>query len=355
MKKQETTLGAQANFGCAGFLVIIGIGFLLPFLDTDLADDKSTSVIMIIISLCCLFLGVYFFRRGKNSHKQHQKKVKVKEKVKKIQEEIAAKTALHIKKNREKLLEISLERLKNLENSIQKLEEIKIIDISDYKEKLNSIEKSVLDKGSDSKLFEFLKINSFLLGFKSEIEKGRTNIIDYLNNLNLKDRILEESKNDSLEKTMENLEDAQSQMEGKTGKGIDALIRNLFDLSDKLVPVFTNEIKTLEFYKNMGLALIIFYLNDNKMKYFEINEAFEKLGVFDKTWQKQALNKLDSIENRLGEMNNNLTTLNQNFISLIDSTENIVSELKNVNSTLMTNNLLQAFTAFQAWRIKQKL
>ena len=55
------------------------------------------------------------------------------------------------------------------------------------------------------------------------------------------------------------------------------------------------------------------------------------------------------------QMNNNLTTLNQNFISLIDSTENIVSELKNVNSTLMTNNLLQAFTAFQAWRIKQKL
>ena len=116
-----------------------------------------------------------------------------------------------------------------------------------------------------------------------------------------------------------------------------------------------NEIKTLEFYKNIGLASIVFYLSDQKIKYFEINEGFEKLGVFDSTWQKNVLNKLDSIEIRLGEMNNQLTKLNQNFISIIDSSDDIISELKNINSSLMTNNLLQSITAFQVWRINSKL
>ena len=213
----------------------------------------------------------------------------------------------------------------------------------------------MVEKGTENKLFEFLKINTFLLDFKSEIEKGRDEIIDFVSISNLKNRVIEESKNDSLDKTIENLEDMISSFDGKKGQGFDAKLGLLFELSEKLVPVFMNEIKTLEFYKNIGLASIVFYLSDQKIKYFEINEGFEKLGVFDSTWQKNVLNKLDSIEIRLGEMNNQLTKLNQNFISIIDSSDDIISELKNINSSLMTNNLLQSITAFQVWRINSKL
>ena len=92
-----------------------------------------------------------------------------------------------------------------------------------------------------------------------------------------------------------------------------------------------NQIKTMDYYRNMAVAMIVFYLNDKKIRYFEIYEAFEKLGVFDSTWQKNVLNKLDSIENRLTQINNQLTELNQNFVSIIESSENIASELKEIN------------------------
>ena len=52
-------------------------------------------------------------------------------------------------------------------------------------------------------------------------------------------------------------------------------------------------------------------------------------------------------------MNNQLTELNQNFISLSESSENIVLELKEINSSVMTNNMLQAITAYQTWRINK--
>ena len=65
------------------------------------------------------------------------------------------------------------------------------------------------------------------------------------------------------------------------------------------------------------------------------------------------MNKLDNIEIRLSQMNNQLTELNQNFISLSESSENIVLELKEINSSVMTNNMLQAITAYQTWRINK--
>ena len=127
-------------------------------------------------------------------------------------------------------------------------------------------------------------------------------------------------------------------------------------------PTLINQIRTMEYYRNMAVAMIVFYLNDNKIRYFEIYEAFEKLGVFDSTWQKNVLNKLDTIEIRLAQISNQLTELNQNFISLIESTENIISELKEINSGIITNNVLQegnnylqAITAYQVWRVKKKL
>ena len=103
----------------------------------------------------------------------------------------------------------------------------------------------------------------------------------------------------------------------------------------------------------MALAMIIFYLNDNKIRYFEIYEAYEKLGVFDSTWQKNVLNKLYLIEFRLSQISNQLTELNQNFISLIESSKNIAAELKEIKSSIVTSNLLQAITAYQSWRINK--
>jgi hypothetical protein len=53
------------------------------------------------------------------------------------------------------------------------------------------------------------------------------------------------------------------------------------------------------------------------------------------------------------QINNQLTELNQNFILLAESSQILVEELKELNSNLSTNNMLQAITAYQTWRINR--
>jgi hypothetical protein len=55
----------------------------------------------------------------------------------------------------------------------------------------------------------------------------------------------------------------------------------------------------------------------------------------------------------LAQISNQLTELNQNFITLIQSSENIAAELKEIKSSIVTGNLLQAITAYQAWKINK--
>ena len=198
-----------------------------------------------------------------------------------------------------------------------------------------------------------MKINTFLNDYRGRIISDQSGLKEVLDINWLKSRIESEEKRNDLDKTLENLEDSLARIEGRKTTGFDSNVNNLFELGDLMRPTLENQIKTMEFYRNMAVVMIVFYLDDKKIRYFELYEAFEKLGVFDSTWQKNVLNKLDNIEIRLAQMSNQLTELNQNFISLSESSENIVLELKEINSSVMTNNMLQAITAYQTWRINK--
>lgn len=253
-----------------------------------------------------------------------------------------------IKANEEKIKKVD-----NLKNQLSEIQEIKVIDISDYKNIIIDKEKIILEKGGDNQLFSFMKIDSFLRDFRERIVNDQAGLNNILDIDWLKSRIREETQRTDLDKIIENLNDASAKLEGRRTKGFDSSVDKLFDLGKVMKPAMENQIKTMEYYKNMAAAMLVFYLNDKKIRYFEIYEAFEKLGVFDSTWQKNVLNKLDNIEIRLAQISNQLTELNQNFITLVESSENLVSELKEINSSIMTNNMLQAITAYQTWKINK--
>lgn len=249
--------------------------------------------------------------------------------------------------------ESKLIRVDKLASQLYEIQKIKIIDISNFKKIIIDNENLIINKGGDKQLFLFMRLDSFLQEFRERIVNDQNGLNDVLDIKWLKSRIIEESKRKDLEKIIENLEDGLASLDGKKTKGFDSNIEKLFDLGNVMNSVMENQIKTIEYYRNMAIAMIIFYLSDKKIRYFEIYEAFEKLGVFDSTWQKNVLNKLESIDNRLAKINNQLTELNQNFISLVQSSENIASELKEINSSIMTNNMLQAIIAYQTWRINK--
>ena len=202
-------------------------------------------------------------------------------------------------------------------------------------------ESSIASKGGDSKLYEFLKIDTFLRDFHAKLISDRSGVSELINFEQLKSQIIEEANRDDLEKIVEALE----------FRGFDLKIEKLFSLGDLMNVSLENSIKTLEYYKNIASAMIVFYLNDNKIRYFEIHEAFERLGVFDSSWQNNVLKTLGKIDTRLSQINNQLNELNGNFISLVESSENVVSELKEIDNSIMTNNILQSIAAYQSWRI----
>ena len=304
-------------------------------------ENMTITQQVFLVLFWVILIGGYLYTKQKKKQKE------------KLEDE--RRTEKERKKAKDKYLatEIKIKKVDTLGSQLQELQEIDIPDISEYKKIVIENEKAIVDKGGDTQLFSFMKIDSFLRDFRGRIINDQSGLKEVLDIEWLKSRIKEETQRSDLDRLSENFNDMAAKLEGRKTKGFDANVDKLFDLGQIMKPAMENQIKTMEYYRNMAATMIIFYLNDKKIRYFEIYEAFEKLGVFDSTWQKNVLNKLDNIETRLAHINNQLTELNQNFISLVESSENVVSELKEINSSIMTNNMLQAITAYQTWRINK--
>lgn len=297
--------------------------------------------IIIIITIIVLVLGNWV-RQGyltKEKEDANQKIIKEQNRIKLLKE-------------KEKT-DSKIEKVNILSEHIEEIKKINIPKIEQYKKIIIENEIKIIDKGGEKQLYSFLKIDSFLKDYRGRIVADSEELADLFKINDLKKRIIEDSKRNDFEKVHENLQAGLAELEGKNPIGFDANLESMFKIGSIIKPAIENQIKTLEFYKNMAISMIVFYQNDKKIRYFEIYEAFEKLGVFDSSWQKNVLNKLDKIEVRLAQISDQLTDLNQNFISLIESSENIASELKEVNSSIMTNNMLQSITAYQTWKVNK--
>ena len=246
-----------------------------------------------------------------------------------------------------------LKKADKLEIVLNEIQQIEIPEVSDLKKVIIENEKRIIDKGGDNQLFSFLKLDSFLRDYRSKLLEDQAGLDGILNISWLKSQITVESNRNDIDKIIENLNDMSAKLEGRRTSGFDANVEKLFEMGDVIKPVMENQIKTMVFYHNIAQAMMVFYLNDNKIRYFEIYEAFDKLGVFDSSWQKNVLNKLESLELRLANLSNQLTELNQNFISILEISNDITVELKHINSSINTSNVIQAISAYQLWRINK--
>ena len=350
MEKNKENIGCLASVSLffGGVLLFSGL-FGLKWIGEG-GFDGIGSFITIPLGLFLIYIAYKQNLKFKEASKQ--KSAQIEEK--KLAEEREKRTSDETRKIiQQTFIQNRLKNVDRLKIKLSEIQEIKIIDISDYKKIIIDNEKNILEKGGDNQLFSFMKIDTFLRDYRERIINDISGLDEVLDVELLKFKIKSEGQRNDLDKITENLEDASALLEGRSTKGFEANLDKIFDLGNIMKPALENQIKTMEFYRNMAVVMIVFYLDDKKIRYFELYEAFEKLGVFDSTWQKNVLNKLDNIEIRLTQMSNQLTELNQNFISLSESSENIVLELKEINSSVMTNNMLQAITAYQTWRINK--
>lgn len=254
-----------------------------------------------------------------------------------------------------KELDAKLVKLNLLETQIENLKNIEIPEFNDYKNLISENEKNIETKGGESKLFEFLRLNSFLQEFRSSVIKG---VVDLTTNMSISqiENVLRDYDSRS---DLEKISDKLSDLTGSSGKGgsLIAKVERLFKLGNSLEPSLNAEIATMHFYNSLALAMIIFYMEDKKMRYFEIYESFEKLGAFDNSWQKNVASKLESIDERLSSLSNQLTELNENFTQLSKNSESLLSDLKEsmkgINSRLDANNLISGIQAYQLYKINK--
>lgn len=248
------------------------------------------------------------------------------------------------------------QKIDEIQSRIEEIENMEIVEISSYKQFVIDNEATIYEKGGDNVLHNFLKIDSFLNSYRNKIIDDRISIKGEFSSISLKNslKFLNEG-GDGLYEFIAEMQDYSNIGKGKPLESKRSNFNKLIDLSQNLYPTFTLQNKTLEYYGNIALAMVLFYLNGNRIKYFEIYEAFDKLGVFNNHWENSVLNKLSSIEDRLDALSNELVKLNHGFQQLVEHSDSIINELEKLNNNVVTNTMIASLNTYQNWRIKSKL
>lgn len=259
------------------------------------------------------------------------------------------------KRDEEKKVKFSEEfaKIDEIEEATHKIGELEVPFVFDYKKFVVENENEILSKGKDEILYNFLKIDGFLNSFRNAIIKDQKFVSESFNASRWKMNLETEEKDPYYYPNR--MKDFVNVSEGNIPILTENKLPVIYKISKSLESSFILQLKTLEYYQNIASAMVVFYLNDKKINYFEIYESFDKLGVFNNAWQNNVLDKLQNIENRLESMSNQLVQLNDSFQSLVNNSENIVNELQKLNSNVVTNNLLTTINAYQAYRLNSNV
>lgn len=297
----------------------------------------------IIIGILFYPYGIYLIWK----HYKKKKTINIELEKKKLKEEKSKEIVI------EREIKSQLEKVRKIQNQINEGSQISVPSISEFKKFISENESVIQQKGGEKQLFDFLKLDSFLNDFRTQILRD----IEGLKNLqilnDLETQIIRHSKKNPMDRMIETSIDVQNIMNGKEGTGFDSRLKKLSKLGDNVTPTLKRQIDTLQFYVSMSMFMLEFYMSDKKIRYFEIYSSFESLGVFDSTFQKNMIGKLESIDLRLSNVSNQLTTLNNNFEVLLESSENIISELKGIKEGFDTSHMLQWISIYQSYKINK--
>lgn len=222
--------------------------------------------------------------------------------------------------------------------------------------------KTFIDDGKinldDDKILVFLKIDDFI---KKIVRETDTEINYIINDFNL------QRDTDLINNHFFNLNKSTNFSDGVDVSVVNAsfILPNLIKKIDfyningnKLFSALEEKIITIKYYNSLSFLMLNYLLEDEKLKFFDYYNLFEKLGVFDSTWQNKIYNKLSSIDNNLYQINENLKILNDNIkdvaIEINELKENINSKLSDIKSSSDFNNIISSIQLYQLYKINKQ-
>lgn len=261
------------------------------------------------------------------------------------------------------LLENKFKGLDELELEINGLSEMEGVEIHDFKTFIQGLESDIVGKGEDKILFEFLKVASFLQDSVDVFEQkwsSLANSLDFPSVKNALRRAKERELQGGIEVIQEQLDMRMEVMEGKrsftTAKTkAEAAVLKLLDLRGKLVLDYERDVKNILFYKSMAYSMCAFYMEDKKIMYFEIHEAFEKMGAFDSTWQKNTSTQLKGISDKLDLIGAGLISLHESFTQLNEKQDDIIKGIESVQGAVSGVAALSAIQVYQNYKLNKNI
>lgn len=223
------------------------------------------------------------------------------------------------------------------ETSEEKLRAKKLI--SETKKILNRIDKN------DNGQVDGLEHNGYDL-FLNENEKNISKIKkEYLNNFVMISNHLIEYKN-NIQSIFETVSNSKNEEE-----------------LNEYVESLENNIEAWQLLQVNGIYMIDSLVNENDIQFFKLYQSFEKLGIFDSTWQKKISDQLNEVNSNIRELIDVTNSMSSAIVSSIGDltyatekqTNLIDQKISSLDSSVKFGNLLSAINIYQNHRINKKL
>ena len=244
-------------------------------------------------------------------------------------------------------------KIKKIENNLNKLMSIDCPRPTEFKNNISQREKEIVSKGNPEYLHKFVRISSFLDDLWKYLQNSRNEMRDAFEIKRIKAVYNSRRKEEKKPGYEERLAFERLSSQDFTDYSSEALISKVYEGSEKILKVYPKEIAQLPYLEAMANSMLIFLLEGKQIYFFEILESFDKLGALDSSWQKDVSKKMTSIEAKLDLLILGISNLNDNINRLVEKNDEVLQQLQSIDSNISTNNLIQAITAYQVYKINK--
>lgn len=134
---------------------------------------------------------------------------------------------------------------------------------------------------------------------------------------------------------------------------------------EERVALLKNQIHSYELLVFHSINMIGALVSEDLITFYEIYEAFDKLGMFNSNWENEVSENLTNIGDKLDDLMQSIYNMEQNIVSELSHLSyvtqasfeelniSVTNQLREVESSINTNNLLTGIQAYQLYKINK--